>query len=385
MNRLYQRILAPARSSFFLFGMRGSGKSTWVEGQRLASHTINLLREDLYQRILANPLVFSGQMETLKAGSWVFVDEIQRLPSLLNDIHRLIEERKLKFILTGSSARKLKSGGVNLLGGRALVKQMFPLLPEEMGEDFDLDRTLAHGSLALIVSSEDSPEERLQAYVQTYLKEEIRAEALVRNLSGFARFLPVAGLFHSQVINISNIARDCGVERTTVAGYLDILDDTLLTFRLPAFEAKLRVRERKHSKLYWLDPGVARAAKGHTGHVTAEERGTLFEGWVAQVLRGYQSYRSLFDEMYYWAPAQARATEVDFIVQRGRAVIAIEAKGSHRVRDDFFKGLRAITGMKGLRRRIVVYTGSERLRTQDGIEVLPALEFAHILAEGKLF
>jgi predicted AAA+ superfamily ATPase len=382
---VYPRILLPAKSSFFLFGMRGSGKSTWVEAQELATHTINLLREDLYQRILADPLVFSGQLETIREGSWVFVDEIQRLPSLLNDVHRLIEERKLKFILTGSSARKLKAGGVNLLGGRALVKQMFPLLPEEMGKDFALSRTLAHGSLALVVSSEDAPEERLRAYVQTYLKEEIRAEALVRNLSGFARFLPVAGLFHGQVINISNIARDCGVERTTVAGYLDNLDDTLLTFRLRAFEAKLRVRERKHSKLYWLDSGVARAAKGHVGQITAEEQGTLFEGWVAQILRAYQSYRNLFDEMYYWAPVQARSTEVDFVVQRARVLIAIEAKGSSRVRDDFFKGLRAISGLKGLKRRILVYMGSERLKTADGIEVFPALEFARVLAEGKLF
>ncbi len=385
MRNFYPRILTPPKGSFFLFGMRGSGKSTWVESLRLASKVVNLLREDLYQRILANPIVFSGQLEMAKSGEWIFVDEIQRIPSLLNEVHRLIEEKKLKFILTGSSARKLKRGGANLLGGRALIKEMLPLLPEEMGGDFDLNRTLAYGSLALILSSADSPEDRLRSYVQTYLKEEIQAEAIVRNLQGFARFLPIAGIFHGQVVNVSNIARECGVERTTVAGYLDILEDTLLTFRLPAYEAKLRVRERKHAKLYWLDSGVARAAKGVLGQVAPEEKGSLFEGWVAQLLRAYQVHRGLFEEMYYWSPAQARTTEIDFLLKNGRDFIAVEAKASNRIRDDHFKGLRAIKELRGLKRRILVYMGGEHIKTQDGIEVRPALEFAHSLAAGKLF
>lgn len=381
----YQRILTPPKGSFFLFGMRGSGKSSWVLQSKLADLSINLLREDLYQRILVNPMVFSGQLENLKNGSCVFVDEIQRIPSLLNEVHRFIEEKKLKFILTGSSARKLKSSGINLLGGRAIVKHMLPLLPEEMKEDFNLTKALQFGTLALITASEAPPKERLRAYVQTYLKEEIQAEALVRNLPGFARFLPVAALFHGQVINVSNIARECGVERTTVAGYLDILEDTLLTFRLPAFEAKLRVRERKHAKLYWIDSGVARAAKGQLGEVSAEERGSLLEGFIAQTLRAYQLYKDVFDEMYYWSSTQTKQTEVDFLVRRDREFCAIEVKASNKVHEDSFKGLRAIAPLKGLKKRILVYLGPDRLKTQDGIYVIPVLEFVRLLEKDKLF
>ena len=159
------------------------------------------------------------------------VDEVQRLPGLLNEVHRFIEERRLRFALLGSSARKLRAAGVNLLGGRALWREMFPLTPEELGEDFDLDRTLEVGALPLVLDS-DSPQETLRAYVQLYLREEIKGEALVRNLPGFARFLPVAGLFHGQLVNVSGIARDAGVARTTVEGYLGVLEDTLLVRRL---------------------------------------------------------------------------------------------------------------------------------------------------------
>ena len=263
MNKLYSRLLHAPKSSFFLFGVRGSGKSTWVKNLGLPLHEINLLREDLFQSYLTRPELFRGVLDRVEKGRWVFVDEVQRIPSLLNEVHRAMEERRLKFILTGSSARKLKRGGANLLAGRALVKNLFPLLPAELGEDFDLDETLEFGTVPLILMGEPSEKkDRLRAYVQTYLKEEIQAEALVRNLAGFMRFLPIAALFNAQIVNRSNVARDCGVERTTVSGFLEILGDTLVTFLLPAFEANLRVKERKHPKLYWVDPGVARAARG---------------------------------------------------------------------------------------------------------------------------
>ncbi|MGH7804747.1 MAG: ATP-binding protein, partial [Candidatus Binatia bacterium] len=344
-----------------------------------------LLDEALYQRIVADPSIFAGLLARLERGAWVFVDEIQRQPQLLNEVHRLIEEKKLKFILTGSSARKLRQSGVNLLAGRALLREMAPLLPEEMGGDFDLAAVLRHGSLALVAASEEAErEDRLAAYVRTYLKEEIKAEALVRNLPGFSRFLPVAALCHGQVINVSALARDCGVERTTVRGFLDVLEDTLFVFRLPAYEARLRVRERKHPKLYWVDSGIVRAAKGHVGAVAEEERGALFEGWVAQTLRAYQGYRKAFDEMFYWAPLQARGIEVDFLLRLGKDLVAIEAKASRRFRDDHLRGLRAISDLPRVKRRMLVYLGPDRLRTPDGIEVVPALDFAGLLASGRI-
>ena len=217
-----------------------------------------------YQTYLADPAQFAAELGAAPVGSWVVVDEVQRLPALLNDVHRSIESRRIKFALSGSSARKLRRGGTNLLGGRAVTRTMFPFAPEELGTSFDLDDALTRGTLPLVVAA-DSPTETLAAYVQTYLKQEIQAEAIVRNLPGFARFLPIAALFHGQALNVASLARDAGVSRTTVDGYVEILEDTLLATRLAAFEGKLRVRERKHPKLFFVDPGVVRALKHQLG------------------------------------------------------------------------------------------------------------------------
>lgn len=203
---------------------------------------------------------------------------------------------------------------MNLLAGRALVCEIFPLLSEEMGEDFNLDQALAYRTLPWIVSTPSIDRRaKLKAYVQAYLKEEVQAEALVRNLAGFARFLPVAGLLNGQLCSVSSVARDCGVERTTVAGFLEILKETLLAFEVVGSEARLRVKERRHPKIYWTDNGIARAARGDFGGLAAEERGSLFEAWVAQVLRAYGSTRGYFDEMFYWSPTEAKDLEVDFL------------------------------------------------------------------------
>jgi predicted AAA+ superfamily ATPase len=376
VSTYFPRLLSVPKSSFFLFGVRGSGKSTWVQRLDRSLLEINLLREDLFQKYLTDPALFRGVLDRAAKGSWVFVDEIQRIPGLLNEVHRSIEERQLKFILSGSSARKLKRGGANLLAGRALVKNIFPLLPEEIGEAFDLEDALRFGTIPLIYTSEASErKDRLKSYVQTYLKEEIQAEALVRNLAGFMRFIPIAALFHGQVVNISNLARDCGVERTTVAGYLQILQDTLMTFHLPAFEAKLRVKERKHPKLYWVDPGLVRAARGDLGEIASEERGSLIEGWVAQTLRSNQEYRQDWDEMFYWSPTESKGIEVDFILRAGKKITAIEVKSGTRIRPDWFKGLQAIGELKEVKRRILVYGGNESLKTQDGLDVLCIADF----------
>lgn len=243
-------------------------------------------------------------------------------------------------------------------------------MPEELGSDFSLAETLEWGALPIVWAAEER-RDVLEAYVQLYLKEEIQAEAATRNLPGFARFLPIAGLFHGQTLNVSALARDAGVVRTTVQGYLEILEDTLFVFRLPAHEARLRVRERRHPKLYWVDPGLVRAVVGDRGAPDAESTGRLFEGWIAQLLRAYRDYRSICDDLAYWAPAESRATEVDFLLRRGRERIAIEVKASRRWKPELLRGLRAIDGLAGLRRRIAVYLGSERLRPEKGIEVLP--------------
>ena len=380
----YERILAPPSQSFFLLGVRGVGKSTWARASLQNAEFIDLLDERLYQDLLADPALFPQLLAHVEPNAWVVLDEIQRLPALLNEVHRLIESRGIRFALLGSSARKLKAAGTNLLAGRALMKTMYPFTAAELAGDFALGAVLRHGSIPLVWQA---PERRevLEAYVQLYLREEIRAEALVRNLPGFVRFLPVAALFHGQVINVSGIARDARVARTTVQGYLDILVDTLLAYRLRAYEARLRVRERKLPKLYWVDPGIVRGVKRQLGSVGVEERGALMEGIVLTTLRAHAEVADVYEEIFYWAPHQSRDTEVDFLLRRGNELLAIEVKATDRYHSRVLKGLRAIAGHGNLVRRVLVYAGNRSFRSSDGIEIWPFTRFAQQLADDSLW
>ena len=216
------RLLDPPRQSFFLLGPRGSGKSTWVRHELPGAHRVDLLDQAIYHAYLARPGQFADEVRAVRPGTTVVVDEVQRIPTLLNDVHRFIEERRMRFVLCGSSARKLKQQGTNLLAGRALRRQLHPFVPAELGKAFDLEAALTHGTLPVIWQA-PSPWDALAAYVQLYLREEIQAEALVRNLPGFVRFLPIAALFHGQTLNVASLARDAEVSRTTVTGYLEIL------------------------------------------------------------------------------------------------------------------------------------------------------------------
>ncbi len=354
--------------------MRGVGKSTLIRHHFKHAKTVNLLDEGLYQAYLSKPHSFAEDLSLVKPGEWVVVDEIQRLPQLLNETHRLIEEKKIHFALLGSSARKLRRAGVNLLGGRAAQKFLHPFLPEELGDDFSLEKVLKIGSIPLVWSSDD-PKERLAAYLQLYLKEEIQAEAIVRNLPGFARFLPVAALFHAQTVNVEALGRDCGVARSTVEGYLQILEDTLIAFQIPAYEKKLRVRQRKHPKLYWADSGIVRSAKKQLDGLAAEERGTLFEGFVAQTLKAYRELGKLdCDRVSYWS-AGKNSIEVDFILERGKEIIAIEAKSGAEPDNQWFSGLSALNDAVKPKRSILVYSGKRKYKHSSGAEVLPLEEF----------
>ena len=379
--------MPPRERSFFLFGMRGSGKSTWARSMLPDAHRIDLLDERLYQSFLREPGLFANELRTLPRRATVVVDEIQRIPGLLNEVHRFIEDRQMRFVLLGSSARKLKQGGTNLLAGRALHRQMFPLLPRELGADFDLAEVLRYGSLPVIWAAPDR-REALEAYGQMYLKEEIQAESLVRNLPGFARFLPVAAVFHGQVLSVAGLARDAGVARTTVEGYLGILADTHLAWLLPGFEARLRVKERRHPKLYFVDSGVVRAVKREFHPPTAAERGALFEGWIGQLLRAYGEPASglghPFDGLWYWAPTEGQI-EVDFLIQTRKRFVAVEAKAKTSLVSRDFAGLRAIDGLAGLGRRVIVYLGDRPQRTEDGIDVLPVAAFLAALDERRLW
>lgn len=382
VSRTYPRLLRPPEESFFLLGLRGSGKSTWARDHFPDAPRFDLLDESLYQAYLRDPGIFSGELRRLAPGGWVVIDEVQRLPALLNDVHRAIEEQGLRFVLLGSSARKLKTPGTNLLAGRAILRSLHPFVPAELGRDFNLDEVLRYGSLPIVWQA-PSKRDRLEAYAQLYLREEIQAEALVRNLSGFARFLPVAALFHGQVINVAGLSRDAGVARTTVSGYLDILVDTHLVTLLPPYEARLRVKERKHPKLYWADPGIVRGMKRAFHEPMAEERGALLEGWVAELLKAHNAYTPFYDELFYWAPSQG-SLEVDFLIKRGADLVAIEVKSTTRPRDSDFAGLRAIADLPQVKRRILLHTGPRAYDTADGVEALPVLHFAELIAQGKV-
>jgi len=379
----YPRILPPPTRSAFLFGPRGAGKSRWARAHFAKAHRFDLLDEALYHRLLAGPGEFADELRTLAPGSWVLVDEIQRLPGLLNEVHRFLEERRLRFLLLGSSARKLKTAGTNLLAGRASALELYPFVPAELGADFELETALRFGTLPLVWCDADR-RAALEAYVQMYLFQEIRAEALVRNLPGFVRFLPLAAVFHGQTLNVASLARDAGVARTTIVGYLEILEETLLARRLPAFEGRLRVREKRHPKLYWIDSGLARAARRQLGPVAHEERGPLVEGLVLTTLRAHGGIRELFDELHYWSPAEAKL-EVDFLLTRGREHLALEVKSGRRVDGDSLDGLRAIKGLKGLARRILVHGGERAMKTEDGIELWPLQAFFQALQGDKLW
>lgn len=377
------RLLDPPRQSFFLFGPRGTGKSRWLADRYShAGANFDLLDEAVLVELLGEPAAFARKLDGLRAGDWIVVDEVQRAPALLNAVHRLIEKRQLRFVLCGSSARQLRRKGVNLLAGRAIERRMHPFTAAELGERFDLEDALTVGTLPLVWSADDRVES-LRAYVQTYLAQEIQAEAAVHRLPSFVRFLPVAALFHGQVLSIASLARDAGVPRSTLQAYLEILEQTLLTFRLEAYRPRLRVKEVAHPKLYWADSGLVRAFKRNLGPIQEEERGALFEGWVAQTLRAMNDYIGLFDDWFYWSShGSAGTVEADFLLRRGKRLTAVEAKGGRRYKPEMIKGLQAIAALPGVERRILVYGGGDSWRTDDRIEVMSVARFISEIARG---
>lgn len=377
---MYKRLFEPPTRSFLLFGPRGTGKTSVIKKLFPKAHWVNLLLERQYQGYLANPELFYNEINSIKNPQWVVVDEVQRLPSLLNYVHQLIEEKKHKFVLTGSSLRKLKRSGTNLLAGRAINRSLFPFVPEELGADFKIQEALRYGTLPLVWDS-DNREETLQAYIENYFKQEIKEEALVKNLPGFYRFLKIAAVMHGQTLNVANVAREAETARSTVQSFFEILEDTLLGFRLEPYRAKLRIREAKHPKFFLFDSGVVRALKERKGPVEQEEVGPLFEGFILHLLRSEKAYSQFCDEICFWQPADAFLTEVDFLVRRQSSFCAIEVKATNRIRPDDLKGLKAIAELNGIKRRVLVYQGSSNQKI-EGIEIMNVETFASELREG---
>jgi predicted AAA+ superfamily ATPase len=381
---MFTRLLTPPRGSFFLFGARGTGKSTWSRTTFPNALTINLLASEVMIRFERDPSQLRAEVLAQPKNRWIVLDEVQRAPRLLDEVHLLMEEEGYhRFVLTGSSARKLKRGAANLLAGRAVVKTLLPLTTAELDFAVPASQLLKFGAMPLSVNAPDDEarEQFLRAYVSTYLAEEVKAEALVRDLGGFTRFLEIAALAAGQRTNVSGIARDAGVSRETVRGYFEVLVDTLLGTWLPAWRPRAKVKEVALSKFYWFDPGVLHAAAGGFDQpLTGDWDGVLLEHLVHHELRSALQYGGVKGSLGYWATPSG--SEVDFVWWYGPKVVAIEVKNGREPRREWTKGLQALTANTPAR-CILVYRGERELKI-DGIAVLPLETFLRRLHGGEV-
>lgn len=360
--------------SIFLFGARQTGKSTILRQQfGKDSIYIDLLDSELRSRYSRRPVLLYEMLKDKCAGTIVIIDEIPEVPHLLNEVHRLISERGLLFILCGSSARKLKRKGHNTLGGRALPVFLYPLVSAEIPV-FDIDRAVQYGMLPTHYLAEN-PARHLSAYIDVYLKEEIKEEALVRNLNSFQRFLEVAAVTDGEIVNYNNIAQECGVSATTVSSYFDILEDTLIGYRIPAYTKVVKRRIVQAPRFYYFDVGIA----NHLLHRKELVRGTVdyghaFEHLVIQELVAWLHYSHSEEKLFYWRTYTG--IEVDAII--GDARVAIEIKSVEEVLPRHLKGLKAFGEEYPSSRRIVI--SLDRINRKVGnIEFIYVLDFFKLL------
>ena len=356
------------KQSTFLFGPRGTGKTSWLRSEYKNSVYIDLLEANVYNRLLAYPQRLEEMIPEDVVGP-VIIDEIQKAPELLNEVHRLIEKIKITFVLTGSSARKLRKAGSNLLAGRALTKRMFPLTPHELGEAFQFEKALKVGLLPTIydVDKDIDAEEYLSSYIQTYLKEEVLQEGLTRNIGVFTRFLEAASFSQGEVLNISSVARECNVNRKMAENYFEILEDLLIASRLQVFQKKSKRKMIQHPKFYYFDVGVYRAIRPKGPLDSPEEiDGAAIETLTFQTLSAWIEYSSKKLSLYYWRTQNGE--EVDFVLYGEDGLVAIEVKRKARFDRRDLKGLKAFKSDYPFCKAIFAYGGSESLQI-DGIKI----------------
>jgi predicted AAA+ superfamily ATPase len=371
----------PGTQTFFLWGPRQTGKSTLLRHRYPEAVWIDLLKADVFRRYATRPELLRQELSQSGA-RFVVVDEVQKVPALLDEAHWLHENAGVHFALCGSSARKLKRGHGNLLGGRALRRELYGLSAHELSTDFDLNRMLNHGTLPRIYASA-SPRSLLNAYVADYLKEEVMAEGLVRHLPPFSEFLNAAALTDTEQVNFTTIGRELGVSRETVRGYFEILGDTLLARMLPPYRKRPKRRLSLADKFYFHDVGVVNfLARRGTLEPGSELYGKAFESWVFHELCSYNSYRERFAEFSFWR--LSTGVEVDFIVNDLEC--AIECKSSTEVQTHHLKGLRELQSEHPtIGKRIVVSREPTSRRTSGGIGILSVADFLDALWSGNLF
>ena len=371
------RLLSPSallnEKSHFILGPRQTGKTSLVLNNLGGVRVYDLLDTSVYLGLSRNPGRLSEELQP--DDRFVVIDEIQRLPDLLHEVQRLIEKSRIRFLLTGSSARKLRRGGVNLLGGRARVKYLYPFVRRELGTRFDLGRALSSGLLPSIYFSAN-PSADLEAYAGTYLQQEVVAEGSARNIPAFSRFLHVAALCNGTVVNFTNVANDAQVPRTTVYEYFEVLKDTLILHELPAWQRSTKRKPLVSSKFYFFDIGVAGFLQGRRFAPGTAEYGEAFETYIAHELRAYRDYNS-GDALSFWRSASG--FEVDFILGDHTAV---EVKAKQTIGPQDLKALVALSEEKKLKRYLCVSL-EPRKRTTGAIQILPYEEFLDALWEGE--
>ncbi len=367
------RFFDPPNQSFFLFGPRGTGKSTFVHQRFPDALYLDLLDPERVRFLSARPERLRELVEAETRLRWVVIDEIQRVPDLLMVVHSLIAaKRGRNFVLTGSSARKLRRTGVNLLGGRALYRTMHPFTAAELGGRFDLHRALQEGLLPVVVASEN-PQEILRAYASLYLQQEVQMEGLVRNIGSFARFLEAISFSHASMLNISNVARECEVERKVVEGYLGVLEDILLGWRLPVFTKRAKRAVIAHPKFFLFDAGVFRSLRPHGPLDRPEEiEGQALEGLIAQHLKAWIAYSRVARDLFFWRTRSG--VEVDFVVYGPDGLWALEVKNSRKVHPVDLRSLLAFREDYPRGKTLLVYRGSDRLLVND-VLCLPCSAF----------
>ncbi len=367
INR-YLTINDAKEDSVFLFGARQTGKTTLLLQLFPENKFYDLLENDTFERFRRNPSLLRQELMTLKEGDIVIIDEIQLIPELLNEVHWLIVRKNLHFILSGSSARKLKRKGVNTLGGRALLNILYPLTSNEV-PDFDLIRAINHGMIpSHYLSSAAMIQKKLQAYISVYLKEEIKAEALVRNLNTFNRFLEVAALTNGEMVNYNNIAQDCGIDAKTVKEYFAILEETLIGFMVPAFEKTVKRRLNQAPRFYFFDVALPNYLLKRTNlQPGSEDFGHSFEHLMIQEIRAFLGYNNYENALTFWHTYSGY--EVDAVLCGGKT--AIEFKSSKEVQSKHLKGLKAFKEEHPEARLIIVSLDKEP-RIFNEVKVLPA-------------
>ena len=364
--------------SVFLWGARQVGKTTLLENQYPKARYYDLLQSTEFERLYRRPSLLSEELETALEGELVIIDEIQKVPQLLDEVHRLIQKKGLRFILSGSSPRKLKRIGANLLGGRALKKTLFPLVSAEI-PDFDLLKAVNNGMIPRHYAV-NNPWDRFRAYIGVYLNEEIREEAISRKLNSFSRFLEVAAFSNTEMVVYKNIAQDCGIDHRTVKEYFEILQDTLIGYLIPGFSATKKRRAISAPKFYYFDVGVANYLCNRKNIEQGTDAfGHAFEHLIIQELIAYLNYNNSDEVLTYWRTSSGY--EVDAIIGNGR--VAIEIKSSNEVNSRHLKGLKAFLEDFSDARAIVVSMDKSK-RILNGVEIFPANDFLKALWNGEI-